>query len=195
MMEAGRIGRMTATVLVAQGAGDMHHPEGSIVLVRTLERELPDTYRVVAPEMPGADNPRYSPWRDTLAEALDRADGDVLIVGHSFGGSVVLKLLTEAPPARPIRGLFLVAVPWWGKEGWSYEEFAVRDDFATRLPDVPVFLYHSVDDPHVPFDHLALYEARIPRATAYRIPGAEHSFRSGLPELVRDIRAVAEQPA
>ena len=182
---------MAATVLVVQGAGPIDHPEGSIVLVRALEGALPPELRVFAREMPDPGNPRYAPWRDAVARQLASFEPPVLVVGHSFGGSVVLKMLWEGADASAIRGLFLVAVPWWGPEGWSYDEFAVPDDFAARLPDVPVFLYHSVDDPHVPFDHQALYRDRIPGATAHEIAGAEHSFRDGLPELVRDLEAVA----
>jgi hypothetical protein len=29
--------------------------------------------------------------------------------------------------------------------------FAVPDDFAAQLPAAPIFLYHSRDDPEVPF--------------------------------------------
>ena len=50
---------MLATVLFVQGAGDMHHPEGSIHIARWLERELSDDLRVLAPEMPDAENPGY----------------------------------------------------------------------------------------------------------------------------------------
>jgi serine hydrolase len=183
---------MAATVLVVQGAGDMHHPEGTIVLVRYLERALPEGYLVVAPEMPDAESdPRYVPWRDAIGATLDEVDAPVLIVGHSVGGSVVLKMLSEGPADPSIRGLFLASVPWWGPEGWSWDEFAVPDDFAARLPEVPVFLYHSLDDPEVPFAHLRLYEARMPAATVRAIEGAEHSFRSGLPELIADITHLA----
>ena len=188
MMAAGTIGRMAATVLVVQGAGDMHHPEGTIVLVRYLERSLPEGFRVHAPEMPDADSdPRFVPWRDEITATLAELDRPILLVGHSVGGSVVLKMLSEAPADPAIRGLFLASVPWWGPEGWAWDEFAVPDDFAARLPEVPVFLYHSVDDPEVPFAHLGLYEARMPAATARPVDGAEHSFRNGLPELVTDI--------
>lgn len=178
------------SILVAQGGGDMHAPDGSIHLVRLLERELGSEIPVIAPELPDADNPRYDPWREALERKLDGLDGKVFLVGHSLGGSILLKLLAEGRTRRSIGGVFLVSVPWWGPDGWDYEEFAVGDDFASKLPDAPVFLYQSVDDPEVPFAHLALYEARMPAATVRAIPGVEHSFTHGLPELVDDIRSV-----
>lgn len=182
---------MAATVLVVQGAGDMHDPEGTIVLVRYLEAELPDGFRVVAPEMPDAEtDPRYGPWRDAIGATLASLEAPVLVVGHSLGGSVVLKMLSDAPAHPATRGLFLASMPWWGPEGWPWDELALPDDLATRLPDIPVFLYHSIDDPEVPIAHLELYASRLPGATVRRIPGAEHSYRNGLPQLIGDVRAV-----
>ena len=181
---------MLATVLFVQGAGDMHHPEGSIHLARWLEHELGEDFRVLAPEMPDAENPGYERWRAAIEEHLGTIDGPVLIVGHSFGASTVLKMLSESPAPGEIRGLFFASTPWWEPEGWS-AEFAVTEGFAARLPAVPTFLYHAVDDPEVPSSHLDTYRAHLPGATTREIPGDEHSFVHGLPELVGDIRSVA----
>ena len=181
---------MLATVLFVQGAGDMHHPEGSIHLARYLERELGDEVRVLAPEMPDAENPGYERWRDAIVQHLGTITGPVLIVGHSFGASSVLKMLSESAAPGQVRGLFLASTPWWEPEGWS-AEYAVTDGFADRLPAIPIFLYHSIDDPEVPIGHLDIYREHLPKATARRIPGREHAFVQGLPELVDDIRSVA----
>ena len=180
---------MLATLLFVQGAGDMHDPEGSIHLARWLERELGDDVRVLAPEMPDADNPGHERWSAAIREELDSIEGPVFIVGHSFGASTVLKLLSESPAPDQLKGLFLVETPWWEPEGWS-QEYAVREGFADRLPDAPVYLYHSIDDAEVPRSHLHRYRAHLPKATAREIPGSEHSFVNGLPELAADIRSV-----
>jgi predicted alpha/beta hydrolase family esterase len=180
------------SLLFVQGAGDLHEPDGSIHLARFLERELRDAYRVLAPEMPDArDNPRYQPWRAAIEQELDAIEGPVVIVGHSLGGSTVLKMLTESPARPAVRALFLASMPWWGPEGWDYAEYAVGDANLAGVQDIPIFLYHAVDDPHVPVEHLDRYASLLPHATARRIPGAEHSFVHGLPEMVRDIRALA----
>jgi uncharacterized protein len=81
-------------------------------------------------------------------------------------------------------------VPFWGPSGWEYEEYDLPDDFPAGLPATPTFLYHSRDDPEVPFAHLRLYEERLPSAIARPVAGAEHSFVDGLPVLVDDIRVV-----
>jgi predicted alpha/beta hydrolase family esterase len=183
---------MTATILFVQGAGDLHHPEGSIHLARWLERELGEHFRVLAPEMPDAENPAYEPWRAAIEGHIAGIDGPLLIVGHSLGASTVLKTLSQTSPPSQLRGLFLVTTPWWDPGGWS-AEYAVPEGFAGQLPDVPIFLYHSVDDPEVPFSHLEMYRQHLPSAIVREIPGNQHSFVLGLPELAGDIRGLARE--
>ncbi len=177
-------------VLFIQGAGSMHEPEGSGRLAAYLARELSTGYGVLAPEMPDADNPHYQPWRDRIAQELEVIDKEVILVGHSFGGSVLLKYLAEGSYQKPVRGLFLVSVPNWGPDGWAYDEYAAPDDVGSRLPPSRIFLYHSRDDPEVPFAHLGYYQKHLPAATVRPIDGSDHSFVDGLPTLVEDINSL-----
>jgi uncharacterized protein len=177
-------------VLFIQGAGSIHEPDGSGRLAAYLARELGTGYRIIAPEMPNADNPNYQSWRDRIEQKLEAIDEDVMLVGHSFGGSVLLKYLAEGSYRKPVRGLFLVSVPNWGPNGWAYDDFAVPEDVASRLSVSRIFLYHSRDDPEVPFGHLAYYHEHLPAATARPINGSEHSFVAGLPPLVEDIKSL-----
>ena len=108
-----------------------------------------------------------------------------LVVGHSFGGSVLLKYLAEDTYQEPIAALFLVATPFWGQD---FPDFALPDDFAVALKGIPIVLYHSRDDPEIPVSHLRRYQEHLPNATSRLIDGSEHSFIHGLPELVRDIQ-------
>lgn len=181
----------TQPILFVQGAGSMHAPDGSGRLAGYLASALGARYHVIAPEMPDADNPRYRPWRDRLEQEIKAIDEDVIVVGHSFGGSVVLKYFAEGSLRTPVRGLFLVSVPDWGPGGWAYDEFAVPNDVGSRLPTSRVFLYHSREDPEVPFEHLHCYERLLPGATIRAMAGSEHSFTQGLPALVDDIRSLA----
>jgi predicted alpha/beta hydrolase family esterase len=165
-------------------------PQGSGRLAAHLAREVGPDYRVIAPEMPHADSPDYQSWRDRIELELAAIDEGVILVGHSFGGSVLLKYLAEGSYRKPIRGLFLVSVPDWGPDGWAYAEFAVPDDVGSRLPATRIFIYHSRDDPEVPFAHLGYYQQHLPAATIREIAGSEHSFVGGLPMLVDDIKTL-----
>ena len=132
--------------------------------------------------MPDADNPRYQPWRDRIDAELEAIDEAVILVGHSFGGSVLLKhlagLVPEAHPG-PVSRLRAQL----GPDGWAYDEFAVSDDVGSRLPASKIFLYHSRDDPEVPFAHLGYYQQRLPTATARPIDGPGTSFLKGFRPL------------
>jgi serine hydrolase len=176
------------TVLFVQGAGDMWAPDGSARLADYLDKQLGRDYRVIAPEMPDPDNPRYRPWRDRIERELGAIDDGTILVGHSFGGSVLLKYLAEGSYQKPIGGLFLVSVPYWDSQ--KFKELALPDDFASRLPASKIFLYHSRNDPEVPFAHLRRYEEKLPGATPRPLPGSEHSFSKGLSELVGDIKGL-----
>jgi pimeloyl-ACP methyl ester carboxylesterase len=108
----------TQPILFIQGAGMMHDPEGSGRLAAYLARELSADHRVIAPEMPDADNPHYQRWRDRIEQELQAIDEEVILIGHSLGGSVLLKYLAEGSYRKPVPGLFLVSVPNWGPDGW-----------------------------------------------------------------------------
>ena len=176
------------TVLFIPGAGDPHHPQGSAHLAEYLARELGDSFTVVAPVMPNFDEPDYRSWRDAIADHLSDIGDQPALVGHSFGGSVLLKYLAEETYQEPIAGLFLVSTPFWGS---SFPDFALPDDFARAVWDLPIVLYHSRDDPEIPLSHLRRYQEHLPNATSRVIEGSEHSFVNGLPELVRDIQVVS----
>jgi predicted alpha/beta hydrolase family esterase len=119
-----------------------------------------------------------------------------ILIGHSLGGSFLLKYLSEEKIERAIAGIFLLAIPYWGGDGWRYEGYesiALRKDFASKLPrGAPIFLYHSRDDEWVPFAHLALYAAELPRATIREFDERGHQFKNDLSEVARDIKNITE---
>lgn len=142
--------------------------------------------------MPEPENPRYHLWKTKLEKELAMAENGLLLVGHSLGGSVLLKYLSEEPFYKLIRGMFLVAAPFWGKKNWEMDEFVLQKDFASRLPQVSnMFLYHSRRDKWVPFSHMQHYAAIFPGAKARAIDGDEHEFSAGLPELIQDIKSLS----
>jgi predicted alpha/beta hydrolase family esterase len=165
---------------------------GSAFRKAHLQGALGAGYRVTCPRMPDPDHPRYAAWRVRIADCVAGMGDGVILVGHSLGGSVLLKYLSEEGGARSVAGLFLLAAPRWGEgRDWQNDEFLLRDDFPRRLRVPHVFLYHSRDDEVVPFAHLAAYAARLPRAAVRALDGYRHYFEQHeMPELVRDIRGL-----
>jgi predicted alpha/beta hydrolase family esterase len=178
---------MKRGVLFIHGAGEGAYEEDR-KLAADLRDVLGAVYDVRSPRMP-ENSPEYEVWRDRISKELTALDGEVILVGHSVGAFVLLKYLSEEAVEKPFAGLFLVAAPYVGSGGWEIEEDALRDDFASKIPEeLPVFFYHSRDDEVVPFSHLALYAQKLPRATVREFDGRGHQFNDDFSEVARDIK-------
>lgn len=143
-------------------------------------------YRVLAPPMPDPKNPQYWNWARRIDELIRTMRRPVL-VGHSFGASVLLKYLAETVRRPPMAGLFLVATPFWGTD---FPENALPPDIGARLRNLsPIYLYHSRDDTVIPVEHLERYRHVLPRAKVRMLDGRGHEFNQAqFPELAADIR-------
>ncbi|QTM98255.1 serine hydrolase family protein [Sediminibacillus dalangtanensis] len=183
---------MKKTVLFVHSAGPQGQDQGSGNLSSYLNKELGDNYNVVSPEMPEPENPVYAFWKNQLEKELHKLTGDVILIGHSLGGSVLLKYLTEHSCHLHFSGLFIIASPYWGlEENWRSKEFTLQPNFEQKLPAIPnLFLYHSVDEDIVPFAHHLAYAEKLPQATTRELEGKQHLFLHGLPTLVQDIEGL-----
>ena len=184
---------MARTVLVIHGAGEPRRRQGKVYWEPLLGLDLGRGYVVRAPRMPRPAAPNYWAWARRIDDVMARLRKP-LLVGHSFGASVLLKYLSETVRRPPIAALFLVATPFWGPD---FAEFALPPDFGIRLRGVsPLYLYHSRDDPEIPFEHLKRYSRALPQATVRALDGRGHEFNQPqFPELTADIRRVARRRA
>jgi uncharacterized protein len=180
---------MARSVLVIHGAGEPRRRRGKVYWEPLLKDSLGPEYRVLAPRMPRPEHPQYWTWARRIDELVGSTRGPIL-VGHSFGASVLLKYLAETLRRPALAGLFLVATPFWGPD---FPEFALPPDFGARLRDLsPICLYHSRDDAEVPFEHLEHYQREIPHASVRVLDDRGHEFNQAqFPELAADIRQLA----
>ena len=178
------------TIFFAHSAGRQDgQGQGSYDLVQNLRNELADQFDVLYPIIKSPDAPSYENWSAVLAEEFPKLQSPVILVGHSLGGSVLLKYLSENPVNIKVSGLFLVATPYWGEAGWNAEEFMLREDFKKTLSHrSPIYLYHGIGDTVVPFQHLDFYRNAFKRAWVRELATDDHIFSEGLPELVVDIK-------
>lgn len=86
----------------------------------------------------------------------------------------------------------MIAAPYWGAdEGWRWDDAALPTDAAAKLAgDWPLIFYHSRDDEIVPFAHLALYAAKLPRAIVRTFEGRGHQFGNDLSDVAADIARI-----
>ena len=181
---------MKKQVLFIQGAGAGAYEEDK-KLATSLQASLGDEYHVVCPRMPNEEDPQDKPWMAQISKELARLEGKVILIGHSAGGGVLLKYLLKEKLAKPMAGIFFIAIPYWDPEDDEDEEYTLREGFASQLPKgVPIFLYHSRDDEWVPFAHLAFYAEKIPQATVREFDGRGHQFNNDLSEVAADINSL-----
>lgn len=181
---------MKRPLLFVHGAGEGAYEEDS-KMVASLRDALGGGYEVRYPKMPDADSPRYAAWSGRIASELAELDGEVVLVGHSLGASILLKYVSEERDVIPVAGMFLVAAPYWGVEDWEVGEYVLQEDFTSGLPrDLPMFFYHSRDDEWVPFAHLALYMERVPHANFREFDRRGHQFDDDLSEVAHDIEMI-----
>jgi uncharacterized protein len=102
---------MGKQLLFIHGAGGYEEDER---LVKNLQENLGEGYDVRYPKMPDDDNVGHEAWKEQIAKNLSDMKGEVILVGHSFGASTLLKYLSEEKPERTVAGLFLIATPYWG---------------------------------------------------------------------------------
>jgi uncharacterized protein len=176
-------------VLFIHGAGEGAFEEDGL-LVASLQNALGLAYDVHYPKMPEDDSATFADWKAPIERELAALDDEVILVGHSVGGSVLIKYLSEQQLDTPITSLFLLGTPYWGAdEFWKWDEARLPEDVAIKLTSIPqIFLYHSCDDEVVPFAHLTLYAAKLPQATIREFDGCGHQFGNDLAEVAEDIR-------
>lgn len=169
-------------------AGPQNDGHGSNNFVAHLSGSLGNDYRLTHPIMPAPENPRYVTWKMALRSVLPISGNKVVLIGHSLGGSVIVKYLSEGLCQVPIAGLFLVGAPYWGLRGWAMDEFKLQHDFQSKLPPIDnVFIYHSKYDKWVPYSHARSYAKALRGSVLRTMDGNQHEFSHGLPLLVNDI--------
>ena len=181
---------MSKQILFIHGAGEGAYDADS-KLAASLQKALGDGYKVTIPPMVNENEPDYDAWKAQISEELNGLGEHVILVGHSFGGSVLLKYLVEEKLTNTIDGIFLIATPFWGVKDWDYELYVLPEDFASKLPkQAPITFYHSRGDQYVPFAHMQLYADKVPQAATRAFDGRGHQFNDDLSEVAADIKAL-----
>lgn len=187
---------MPRRVLFIQGAGQGAH-KADAKIVENLQHILGPDYEVVFPAMPNEADADYDAWKRTIENELAKTQEPTMLVAHSVGASILLKCLSEIAIRTRVSGIFLMAAPFWGGNGWLYDGYKnleLTNDIASALPPgVPVFLYHCRDDTIVPYEHLALYARLLPHANKCGLDEGGHQFSSGVSLVAKHIVAVPRQ--
>ena len=186
--------KSTTHVLFIQGAGTGSYKEDE-KLMSDLRQNLGPQYIVHYPAMEGEEDADYDTWARQIESEVDKMDPPIILVGHSVGASIIIKLLSERELQKTIGGVFLIAAPFWGgRKGWTFEGYETLElppDVSLNVnEEVPIFFYHSRDDRTVPFAHVAYYAQVIPRARIREFEGRGHQLNNDLSEVADDIKKI-----
>ncbi|WP_194421080.1 alpha/beta hydrolase [Microbacterium abyssi] len=170
-MVQARSGART-TLMFLHGAGGFEE-DGTLAtrLAKSIDAEL------LMPRMSDEDMSVES-WAAPIRHELADLGHDDLVVAHSFGASILVKVLAER--VWQVRRAHLLAMPNWGQDGWEVEEY----DFDGPEPPQSLTLHHCRDDAVVPFAHLALNARTLPGARVEAHSTGGHQFEDEVPDLL-----------
>ena len=181
---------MGKRIIFIQGGGEGGYTADT-GLVASLRAALGETYEVRYPQMHTDETLPDFGWPGQIGKEISGVNGEVILVGHSLGASMLLKFLSENEIPKKIDGVFLISTPFWsGNEDWV-QGLRLQGDFAARLSkDVPLFFYHCRDDEGIPLAHLDLYRQKLPRAIFREIPTGGHQLNNDLTIVAGDIKSL-----
>lgn len=156
-----------------------------------LEKTLGKTFEVILPKMPCAENAKYLEWKIWFNKIVSLLAPKVVLVGHSLGGIFLAKYLSENKFPKKIIATFLIAAPFVDERRGSLADFILPKNLK-RLEKQggKIFLYHSQDDPVVPFANLEKYKKLLPQAMVKIFRNKDHFNQGSFPELVREIKNI-----
>ncbi|MBI2086680.1 MAG: alpha/beta hydrolase [Candidatus Zambryskibacteria bacterium] len=152
-----------------------------------IRKTLQDDYEVITPQMPNKTNARYEEWKLWLEKFIPFLNDEVILIGHSLGGVFLAKYLSLNQFPRKIRAVMLVgAVYDKDCEGYPVLSFSLPE--IINLQTDKIYLYHSKDDPVVPFSALEQYQKALPNAQVRVFEDRQHLNQPEFPELLEDIK-------
>lgn len=120
-------------------------------------------YQVWAPTLPDPLKPDLKKWIKATAAQAKKWDENTIVIGHSMGGVLALRLL-ETVVKRRVRAVILVSAPFAStlKFDWFMTFFGRPIDWAVTKTRAKSFVaIQSDNDPIVPADHAIRYQERL----------------------------------
>ena len=171
-------------LLFIQGGGSDVHDGWDSKLVGSLQHALGSGFDIGYPRMPDEADPGYGRWKPALEKELGALRDNAIIVAHSVGATILLRLLAEQVPVPKLGGIFCIAAPFLGDGGWSADDVQFSPGLGGQLPEgVPIHFYHGLADEIVPPSHVQLYARAVPQARVHRLPGHDHQLNNDLGEV------------
>lgn len=96
-------------ILLAHSGGRQgSHGEGSFDLVSYLRNKLSNEFDIHYPIIDNPEAATYKMWEKLFCTEFKKIKEPLILVGHSLGGSMLLKYLSEEGKNLSISALFLI---------------------------------------------------------------------------------------
>ena len=138
---------------------------------------------VLLPDFPNKQNAQYEEWKIYFEKLLPLLGSDVQLIGYSLGAMFLAKYLHESPLSSPVRRLVLVSPCYDDESVEDLGSFRVTSAAGLEKSAKEIHLFHSKDDPVVPFTELAKFQRDLPTAKAHIFEDRNHFFQPTFPEL------------
>lgn len=151
-----------------------------------LRQRLGDEYEIILPQMPNKSNAQYDEWKIWFDKITQFLNDEVILVGHSLGGSFLAKYLSENIFPKKIKGVFLVSAVFdKDSEGYNLASFTLPEKLDLQTDNI--FLYHSEDDPVVPISALEKFQQSFSGSRGCIFEDRKHINQEEFEELAQDI--------
>jgi len=183
---------MKTQVLFIHGGGDDGYGTDK-ALMHSLKNALGENYELQYPQMNTEnENDLALEWIAQIEAEILKLGSEVILVGHSLGASMIIKYLSEKQAASTIKGVFLLAPPFWSGNRTWVQPLKLKKNFEEQLPpEIPLFFYQCKDDEIVPYRHFTRYRKILPAESFREVLLGGHQFNNDLALLAMDIIAIS----
>lgn len=147
-----------------------------------IAKQLPHD-DILLPTMPNGFNAQYEEWKIYFEKILPFLHDDFTIIGHSLGAMFLAKYFEEKQLTKKARRIILIA----GRYGGPSEEngsFHVKSSVHLPQNADEVHLFHSIDDPVVPYEDMAKFKNDMPQAIVHSFADRGHFNDPTFPEIL-----------
>ncbi|PIQ67477.1 hypothetical protein COY25_03910 [Candidatus Uhrbacteria bacterium CG_4_10_14_0_2_um_filter_41_7] len=152
-------------------------------------------HQVVLPNYINASTPDRDEWTKFLVDEVGALDENTIIVSHSIGAVLALRLLEAAEAYSTPKGMVLISAPWMiGSE--EFRHFFLSElDFDVLAWRAKFFkILHAKDDKVIPFDHAKKYAQVLHGELIEGSVGAGHYKGDKYPEILDLVKRVIDTP-
>jgi predicted alpha/beta hydrolase family esterase len=144
-----------------------------------INGELEQYYDVYQPQMPSKDNAKFDEWKIVFDKVLDTTHKNSILIGHSLGANFLTHYLSKYTPDKHIKQIHLIS--GCIAEG-DFKEPKDWDAITQQCSDI--HLWHSEDDPVVPYQEAVYMDLKLVDSTLHTFKDRKHFNQPYFPELV-----------